>query len=64
MNDARPYIRRPSTAPPSPDGGAVTIGVHSFRWTKRGPEPQHLRDAKDAIKALLTGHAALKGGPS
>jgi len=60
----RPYVRRPSPAPPAPDSESVSVGVHCFRWTKRGREPQELRDAKGALKALLAGDAAAKGGVS
>jgi hypothetical protein len=58
----RPYVRRPSPAPPTSDSESTSAGVHCFRWTKRGREPEHLRDAKATLKALLAGDAAAKGG--
>ena len=39
VND-RPYVRRPSPAPPSPDVESTSAGVHCFRWTKRCGEPR------------------------
>jgi hypothetical protein len=61
LND-RPYIRKSSPGPPPPDGESVSIGVHCFRWTKRCGEPRRLREARAALKALLAGETAAKGG--
>ena len=44
VND-RPYVRRPSPAPPSPDAESTSAGVHCFRWTKRCGEPLALHAA-------------------
>jgi hypothetical protein len=62
MNDDRPYIRKPSAAPPRPDDQSVTAGVQSARWTRRRPESPQLRAALAALRAMLASHK--EGGVS
>jgi hypothetical protein len=60
----RPYIRKSSLTPPSPDRDTVSCGIQCFRWFRRGAESQRLRDARAALKAVLAGETTTKGGES
>ena len=61
MTDDRPYIRRPSPLPPSPDSESTSCGVHSARWTKRCDPSRHLRKVATTLRSLLKGETGPSG---